>query len=390
MAENYQELNRLLANRGVQRNPDAAASIANLFNNGPRQQANYLAGAKGGAQLADIMAQARQRQLAGVGREGLAKIAEDEGNFKLANMFRLGTTAEDVAHANQTFQDTTQRGKMFEQAADPNNLELMNREVLSQAKEPVSLAAVEGNSIVDRFKTAGHQSFAPTQVGQADIGQKKAQATAEYASARERDAQAERAREGTKQDKTQVVDTDQGVFVVNKTHPEQSLPAMFGGQPLKKPPKPVAEKIPEKILEGAMSPVDPKAPRSDPTVMAQRFVEEKQRLGPQATEADVIQSLRKQDSDAATDGGPPADLAGQGGLLTRMFGGTQQGNTSGQPYPDPNAVGVSPNFNGPNATMPASSTNIFQNGAPHPEGTKLRGPDGKLYVVQNGQPVLAQ
>lgn len=29
-------------------------------------------------------------------------------------------------------------------------------------------------------------------------------------------------------------------------------------------------------------------------------------------------------------------------------------------------------------------------GSPHPEGTRLKGPDGKTYVVKNGQPVLAQ
>lgn len=40
----------------------------------------------------------------------------------------------------------------------------------------------------------------------------------------------------------------------------------------------------------------------------------------------------------------------------------------------------------PGAPAPAAAPKV--NGSPHPEGTRLTGPDGKIYVVQGGKPVL--
>lgn len=40
--------------------------------------------------------------------------------------------------------------------------------------------------------------------------------------------------------------------------------------------------------------------------------------------------------------------------------------------------------------VPATSTPASKPSTPYPDGTKLRGPDGKMYIVQNGQPVLVQ
>lgn len=49
-----------------------------------------------------------------------------------------------------------------------------------------------------------------------------------------------------------------------------------------------------------------------------------------------------------------------------------------------------PVFAGTGADVTKSVQTKTVGGSPHPEGTRLKGPDGKTYVVKNGQPVLAQ
>jgi hypothetical protein len=42
---------------------------------------------------------------------------------------------------------------------------------------------------------------------------------------------------------------------------------------------------------------------------------------------------------------------------------------------------------GGSRAAPGTAQDAPRNGAPYPDGTRLRGKDGKMYVVRNGVPV---
>lgn len=376
MAENYGELSRLeRARMGGQINPQATSAIAQAFTNGPAQQANWAKGAQEGATLADVMAQARQRQQAGVARDALASIAEKNGNYKLANMFRLGTTSEDVAKADQTAQETSQRGKTFDEASDPNNLELINRQVLSQAKEPVSLAEVSGNSVVDRFKTADHQDFRPTAVGQADIGKMSAETKSAIAAAFEHSAQGQRAMAGIGADKAAnhaVLDTPDGQVDYDKIT-QKATPIMMGGKPVagKAADEKQGERLPEGILKSALS--QDGGTTADPAQL-NRYLMVKQQMGKGASDADVIQRLRSEDAGIAADGKPYPDAAPPTSVA-QAFGQQPDAGTADAGAMPQTAPGAPP---APAQAPPQQPAGV-------PPGAKLA-PDGQYYLPDPNRP----
>lgn len=361
MAENYGELSRLFAARQapMQMNPRATSAIAQAFTNGPAQQANWAKGAQQGATLADVMAQARQRQLNNVGVEGLAKIAEGQGNFKRANMIRAGGNAEALAKAWQTDSTNENQELRDKEALDPNSVELLDRQAAARAKEPFDITKVEGGSIINRFKGDNDQSYRPTAVGQSEMALHGAESTNALAHAGEANAQAARARAGIGVDKAGNYETkedaDGNLIRVNRLNPNDTQPITMGGKPVTGK---VAEKFGEKLPEPILGPLlaDPGGDQTKPSpAMAARFVAEKQRLGPKASDADVIQSLRAQDASAQT--GPTVDPnpPGTPGTLATMFG-AKVGNDTGQPYPDANAVAMPATPPGAPAAAPAPST----------------------------------
>ena len=357
MAENYGELSRLERARQGAINPQATSAIAQAFNNGPAQQANWAKGAQQSASLANIMAEAEERQKAGVARDALAAIARKSGNEKLAQMFLAGGNSEALAKTDQTAQETSQRGTMFNEASstDPASLEKINRQVLAGfSKEPVSLADVKDNTIVDRFKTAGDQNFNPTAIGQADIGEKGAQAQSALAAAFEHSAQGQRAMAGIGADKAanhEVLDTPDGRVDYDKIT-GSAKPIMMGGKPVagKIPAEKQGEKLPEGILKSALAPDGGTTP--DPA-MLNRYLMVKQQMGKGASDTDVIQRLRSEDAGVAADGKPYPDAAPPTSIA-QAFGAPDAGtaDAGAMPATPPGAPAAAT----PAAPAPAPST----------------------------------
>lgn len=390
----YGELSLLLRNRN--QNGDGAARLGASLGSAGNRQAYFNQGAMNGAKMADVLAQARQRQQAEIGRQALASKYE-QTDPDLASMFRMSTNAKESSDLMGANDERALKHKLIDMASGPHpDLGAINALLLANGKGPEALSRVEGGVALNPLVTPDAQTMNPTAVGQADIGEKNAQTQSALAAAFEHGAQGKRALAGIDNDRasnSQIEDTADGLQLVNKKTKEIT-PLMSGGKPLTRPVKEPegAGKLPEYMIAPMLAAPDPSTgkptvdgtgkPVMDPTNIA-RFINKKQELGPKASDGDVVNALR-QDDTAGQLTGPSADLATpQPNALSRLFGGgAQPSETPGTPeFAQMNGAAQAP-------AAPAAPVRIGD--SPHPEGTKLLGPDGKLYVVKNGQPVLSQ
>jgi len=381
---NYGELSLLERNRYGGANPRALGSIGTLLAGG-NTQAAFNKGALQGGQLQNVLAQARMRQQRQVALENLASEADSAGNHKLANMLRLSNSAEDAAKAQNTDMDTSHRSVLWDQSQQPTpDLNQINAGLLAMAKDPQQLSRVEGNTIVSALQTPDRQSFQPTAVGQADISEKGAQAKAAVATAAERYAQADRARAGIGVDKAGNYDIREGAngtVRVNKLTGEVT-PLTIGDALLRAPIKPSEEKAQPSIIGSILG--KGMDANNNPIIDPQQAAEfaSRKAANPNASDYQILSGIQQSRQDAATDPGPPSGFAGDvPSKLSQMFG---------TPAYPPQTTSPTQGAETPTSTASPGYTNSTVGGSPHPEGTKLVGPDGKLYVVQNGLPVLAQ
>lgn len=198
---------------------------------------------------------------------------------------------------------------------------------------------------------ASGQQFGITPVGQADIADK-------HSSIAEHFAQAARARAGIGVDKAGnyavITDGNGNLMRVNKLTGE-ATPVMAGAQPVSSKPPAFGSLTPGDMA--LIAPAQDGQSGYDPTRAQARTY------------------------GALTQGG--ARTAGQ-----VMQWALSHPPVQGAPLPDDGSVPV--NYVAPTAAGAAANGLQPASASPYKDGTQLRGPAGKLYVVQNGVPVPAQ
>jgi hypothetical protein len=353
---NYGELSLLeQARSGGGSGERGAATLGAILGGGARRsQEAFNNGAYSGAKLADVLAQARQRQQAEVGRQASYHAALAKGDNELANMF-LYANPNEVADYEGKHQKTGYQSELWKRQNEGNLDDATRNSLLAIMKgEPsTSYDIREGMG----FNPHGNPDQTPsvTPVGTATIAEKNALAG-------EHNAQAARATAGIGVDKAanwSLEPTADGIVRVNKLTGETS-PLSMGGKPIHKEaaPKSLPEGIIKDYLQGANVSALPASDdvtgnagepngKFDPTKVA-AYISAKQRG---LNDADALAAVTQ----------------------SNMAANTQAANTP------------SPDMQNSLSAMAGATPKVGD--SPHPEGTQLRGPDGKLYVVKNGQPV---
>jgi hypothetical protein len=287
-----------------------------------RREQAFNQGALTGARMQDVLAQARQRQKAEIGRQANYQAAIARGDNDMANMF-LYANPNEVADYESKHQKTGYSQQAWQTAhGDHPDLNALNRELMVIDGKPQQLTKIEDNTVLNPMTTPDTQNLQTTELGRAIIGAKGAEANSANTAATLHNAEAESARALTKNREAELPTI--GANKVRKfSEPEMS--AALGGTP--------DEKGKQHI---------------DPLRLA-AFLK-KQASMPNANDADVFNAMKNDE----------------------IAQNTQAANTP------------SPDMQGSLAAM-AGAEHVGD--SPHPEGTQLRGPDGKLYVVKNGQPV---
>jgi hypothetical protein len=332
------------------------------------RQEIYNKSAYEGARMADVLAQARQRQQQEIGRQNyaeelrrggendLASVVLASGNF---NPNEIASYRENAAKT-KALQDAL---KIAESTSGPIDYNRLNAIKMASSATPTEIvrALGEGQYTTNAYRT--DPTVVTSDIGKALIGERGARAASAMAEADAHRAQAERARAGIGADKAanyEVIDTPQGRLRVNKLTGETSA-LTLGGQPVttRTESKPFTE---ADVKAGGLD---------DP----EKFLEFQKRKAknPAASDRDVYVGMKQDEADEA-ELQKNLDLANQdvhpSPSIGSMFGKALQSVIN----PIGAAVAGAP-----------KSANVA--GSPHPEGTKLRGKDGKMYIVQNGQPV---
>lgn len=369
-----------------------------LFLGGPqrdlRQQQAFEQAALNQGRLEDVLQQARQRRDQNIAsaaaaqrhREAAAaatdpRIAQREND--LADLFSMSKV-----NASELGSFFVNAGKNDAQAAvakimnDPNlstaqKLEAMQPGLAAEHGEPLTnLTKVEEQNVVNPMLLPSSQTITTTSQGQANIGEKGAQAAHAMAGAAAEKA-LQTLREGP------------------MTEAEKALTQQRKAEALKALQSPEKEKTAAHFNEPTMvslfggQPDDTGKVHLDPVKMA-RFEttrEDLRKAGDQdwnndAHVLDVQKQRDVEDAAAASSSGPPADLAPQeGGLnLANFFAPAAAVAAlapSGAPATDAQGRAL-------------SDVGAAAQKAPYAEGTKLIGPGGKPYIVKNGVPVPAE
>jgi hypothetical protein len=273
-----------------------------------------------GARMADVLAQARQRQYdeaekqhQRAARHSLADRQRSGGDQELGDYFDAYDNPEQIAAAREKFTHT----KAMQQAIDLANAPSVDYNHLNALKMATSATPTElvrslgdGSYTHNAYRTDTPVDI--SQIGQAFIGEKRALAG-------EHNAQAERARAGIGADKAanyEIVDTPIGKVRVNKLNPNDTAPVLLNGEPVAKPAT-TGRGFTEPELSAVVGTGDG---RSLDPIKLDAFLAKKHAM-PNATDTDAYASL-KADQDQAAQEGPPKELAGDGGsFLGKLFGG---------------------------------------------------------------------
>lgn len=144
-----------------------------------------LESANARARIDNAMLEARKARDAEIGRQALAKAAQESGDEELANFFLQGTNPASVGNFRLDRQKQGFLGDAMTLARDPNSDQnLLNREMTVIGGKPVDLTKIEGNMVLNPTVTPDSQHINPTALGDAMIG-------AEHALSGQRNASAE-------------------------------------------------------------------------------------------------------------------------------------------------------------------------------------------------------
>lgn len=357
---NEGELGYLLAQRGRPAATGGQALGFMLGGGGAAQRAQiYNQAAYRGAQMQDVLAQARQRQQEGIARDNYAAELRKRGDpdsMDLASMVLssgANMNPSEIAKAREQMLHARVMQEAINYAKDPNFDQNRQTRLLEAIEgKPQQHMKIEGDTQFDPFVTPGGQTPTTTAVGKARI--------AELGSlVAEHGAQARRAEAGIGADKAgnyELKDTPQGMVRVNKITGE-ATPVTQDGNQIAKPPKTPPRFTDTERLSLMGGKPDPETGKVTPDPVKLGDFMSRQAASPGKSDAEIFNDMKTAEMQANTQAAntPSAEMQAN---LGNMVGGAKQ----------PAKVGDSP----------------------HPEGTQLRGPDGKLYVVKNGQPVPLQ
>jgi hypothetical protein len=320
----YGELGYLLNQRGGGRMQHAGSEIGLALAGGdPLRRAQIESqGAMNGARMADVLAQARQRQQQEIGRQNLAEEFRKRGDTIGASTVAASSSINpgEMGQYLKHVQEVEAERRNLELADEPNvDYNHLNARKIATASGPTELVRSlgEGSYTSNAYNTNVKPEL--SEIGRAFVKEKGALAG-------EHNAQAERARAGIGADKAanyDIVDTPQGKVRINKLSNE-ATPVTMNGQPVSGVPK-TPHSFTEHEMAAALS-----TPASGGKIDPSRFnaFEDLKAKTPGAGDPDVLAKMRQtydDDPSAVAQDGPPSDLApSQDGFLAKLFGGGAQ------------------------------------------------------------------
>lgn len=227
------------------------SQLGRVLGGGGQASANaYQRGVMQGAQVSDVMEQARRRRDQNIGFTNItpatvqAALAGDpnaQADLISAEQHAGGGNAEQLAQGLQTGQKTGFLGALMQQARGGASIGQLNPQLAVLGGKVVDTSKVEGNTLINPTVDPNQQSAyggnVPTAVGQSDITRAMAEAQASRAAAGEHSAQAQRALAGINADKAAnyelATDATTGQTVRINKLTGQELPVMdTGGNPV--------------------------------------------------------------------------------------------------------------------------------------------------------------
>ena len=176
------------------------STLGAVLGGGPAVQQNaYQRGVLQGAQSANLLEEARKRRntnLAIQTLQGSDFSAPDQRNAIIGNVLAAGGNPNSLAEALGNYQKNDLQATLAQRALTPgvDIASALNPGLAVYAGKPVETSKIEGNTILNPYVDPSQQAAVggnvPTDIGQADIGLKGAQATNALASAGEHNAQA--------------------------------------------------------------------------------------------------------------------------------------------------------------------------------------------------------
>jgi hypothetical protein len=304
----YGDLGYLLSQRNPNRMQHAGSEIGLALAGGdPLRRAQIESeGALSGARMADVLAQARQRQQQEIGRQNLAEELRKRGDTIGASAVGASSTINpgEIGQYLKHAQEVEAARRNLELADEPTvDYNHLNARKIAMAPGPTELVRSLGDG--SYTSNAYNTNVKPelSEIGQAFVKEKGALAG-------EHNAQAERARAGIGVDKAanwELKDTPDGMVRVNKLTGE-TVPLSVNGKPVSKAPA-TPKSFTEHEMAAALSTPDSNG-KIDPMRFRQFEAVKDQNRG--KGDSDVFAALRQQDAEdaaAASGIGPPKSLA---------------------------------------------------------------------------------
>lgn len=254
----YGELGYLLANQRAG-NRGAAELGAVLGGGGARSQMIFNNAANQGAQMADRLAQARQRQFDEIEkqrqRDSRHKLVESlkETNPLGAQFLDSYENPEQGISAMEKMQQAAAMKQALDLANNPSGVDYnhLNAIKMATAANPTELVRSlgDGSYTTNAYRTDPNVQL--SDIGRAFVGEKRALAG-------EHQAQAERARAGIGADKAANYEVkesgDGGLMLVDKLHPGNAQPVTSAGKPVMG--KSTEKSLPEGLIKDALQGAD--------------------------------------------------------------------------------------------------------------------------------------
>lgn len=190
---NYGELGYLLAQRRAGMGNQGAASLGSLLGGGGRaqQQMIFNRSALEGARMQDVLAQARQRQKAGIeqdnqiaARHSLSSRYRANGNPELADLFDADNNPEQVAMAHLNLLKGNALSQALGLASAPSiDYNRLNAIKMATANGPTQLVRNLGDGSYTGNAYVTNPDVQVSDIGKAVIGEKNAQSGAANAAA---------------------------------------------------------------------------------------------------------------------------------------------------------------------------------------------------------------
>lgn len=201
----------------------------------------YQRGVMQGAQVADVMEQARRRRDQNIGFSNVTpeSVAAAQGGGAgaaglISALIHSGYNANEAVQALGGVQKQGFTQELFDQAKNGTDISNLNSRLAVLKGEPLKLTSVEGNTVIDPYALPNQQAAyggnTPTQVGQSDIGRNLAEATQARAGAFRNTAEGQHAL--AEINKPYVDPTTGNEILVNTLHGSTQPVLDTGGNPI--------------------------------------------------------------------------------------------------------------------------------------------------------------